>query len=102
MVYVDDLIITGFRYSFIDDFVKFLNFEFSLKNICDIRERNTMFGAKPISSSAKPGSRLVQFCDPLPDPSLHRSVVDALQYVTITRPEISYVVNNLSVHAYSH
>jgi len=29
------------------------------------------------------------------DPSLYRSVVGALQYTTITKPELSYVVNKV-------
>jgi len=31
------------------------------------------------------------------DPSFYRSVLSALQYVTVTRPELSYVVNKVSV-----
>lgn len=33
--------------------------------------------------------------DPLADPSMYRSVVGALQYATITRPEISFAVNKV-------
>ena len=31
--------------------------------------------------------------EPLPDPSLYRSIVGASQYVTITRPDISFGIN---------
>ena len=34
--------------------------------------------------------------EPIPDPKLYRSIVGALQYATITRPEISYSVNKVS------
>lgn len=31
--------------------------------------------------------------DPLPDPTLCRSMIAALQYVTLTGPDLSFVVN---------
>ncbi|XP_030502842.2 uncharacterized mitochondrial protein AtMg00810-like [Cannabis sativa] len=34
--------------------------------------------------------------DPVPDPHLYRSLIGALQYAVITRPEIAYVVNKVS------
>ncbi|KAH0765486.1 hypothetical protein KY285_001357 [Solanum tuberosum] len=52
-----------------------------------------MADAKPISSPIEPGSRHILSGDPLSDAHLYRSVVGDLQYVSITRPEISYAVN---------
>ncbi|CAM8975689.1 unnamed protein product [Rhodiola kirilowii] len=40
-------------------------------------------------------TRLVKAGDPLHDPHLYCSVVGALQYVTITRPALSYAVNRV-------
>ncbi|XP_062118816.1 uncharacterized mitochondrial protein AtMg00810-like [Humulus lupulus] len=37
-----------------------------------------------------------QGSDPVQDPQLYRSLVGALQYATITRPEITYDVNRVS------
>lgn len=54
-----------------------------------------MAEAKPISSPALPGSRLLAGGDPFRDQHLYRSVVGALQYATITRPEITYAVNRV-------
>ncbi|WMV09995.1 hypothetical protein MTR67_003380 [Solanum verrucosum] len=121
LVYVDDLIITGSDSDFITTFIHTLDQQFSLKNlgslnyflgievsptsygiilsqgryIRDLLRRTNMVDAKPISSPTEPGSRLILFGDPLPDAHLYRSVVGALQYVTITRPEISYAVNRV-------
>ncbi|XP_019068193.1 uncharacterized mitochondrial protein AtMg00810-like [Solanum lycopersicum] len=50
-----------------------------------------MADAKPISSPTELGSRLILSGDA----HLYRSVVGALQYITITRPEISYAVNRV-------
>ncbi|CAM8962810.1 unnamed protein product [Rhodiola kirilowii] len=121
LVYVDDLIITGSRSADISQFVTLLNTTFALRDlgalhyflgielhrtsqfitlsqkkyIRDLLIRSHMEDAKPISTPAEPGSRLVKNGDPLPDPHLYRSVVGALQYVTITRPELSYAVNRV-------
>lgn len=84
LIYVDDLIITGSNSSFIDEFVRYFNSVFSLKDlgalnfflgievhrslssrllsqrkyILELFERSKMTGAKPIASPAEPGSRL--------------------------------------------
>jgi hypothetical protein len=39
--------------------------------------------------------------DPCKDPSLYRSVIGALQYATLTCPDISYSVNKLSQYMHS-
>ncbi|XP_017188282.1 uncharacterized mitochondrial protein AtMg00810-like [Malus domestica] len=52
--------------------------------------------AKPISTPVPSGQKLsVYVADPCVDPVLYRSVVKALQYLTITRPDLSYVVNQV-------
>lgn len=55
-----------------------------------------MTGAKPISTPAISGSKLsAHEGTPLKDPSSYRSVVGALQYLTMTRPDIAYAVNQV-------
>ena len=65
------------------------------KHILDLLERSKMLRAKHIASPAEPGSRLHIGGDPLSDTQLYRSTVGALQYVTITRPEIAYYLNRV-------
>ncbi|WMV28863.1 hypothetical protein MTR67_022248 [Solanum verrucosum] len=121
LVYVDDLIITSSDSDFITTFIHTLDQQFSLKDlgslnyflgievsltsngiilsqgryIRDLLRRTNKADAKPISSPTELGLRRILSGDPLPDAHLYRSVVGALQYVTITRPEISYAVNRV-------
>lgn len=47
------------------------------------------------------GISLVSTGSPFSDPSLYRSLVGELQYLTITRPDLSYVVNHVSQFLHS-
>jgi hypothetical protein len=65
--------------------------------IVDLLHRAKMVGAKPYNSPCISGSKLSKFDgDPLPDPSLYRHLVGALQYCTLTRLNIAFSVNQLS------
>jgi hypothetical protein len=55
-----------------------------------------MEDAKPLSSPAVSGKRLsIHDGDLLPDPTTYRSTVGALQYLTLTRPDICFSVNQV-------
>nr|KYP58716.1 hypothetical protein KK1_014136 [Cajanus cajan] len=55
-----------------------------------------MLEAKPISTPMVSTSKLSKHgSDTLTDSTFYRSVVGALQYATITRPEISFAVNKV-------
>ena len=64
------------------------------KYIHNLLTRTTMIEGKATLTPSALGKPL-SFSDgePLPDPSLYRSIVGASQYVTITRPDISFFVN---------
>jgi hypothetical protein len=55
-----------------------------------------MDSAKPASTPCTPAVKLSRFVgDPLADPSEYRHIVGALQYCTLTGPDIAYSVNQL-------
>jgi hypothetical protein len=55
-----------------------------------------MIGAKPLNCPSSSGPKLSFVTgNILPDPTDYRRVIGALQYCTITRPDIAYSVNQL-------
>ena len=123
LVYVDDILITGNNKFLIDSFISRLSSTFALKDlgslsyflgievfrtksgmhlsqagyINDLLKRTNMQHCKsspsPASSSIQLGSDIGSSFS---DTYLYRSTIGALQYVTITRPELSFIVNKLS------
>lgn len=119
LVYVDDIIITCNSSSFIQTITNKLHKVFALKQlgsldyflgievkaqtdgslllsqgkyIRDLLTKTNMTGATPMVSTAK----LTKIGSPnFSDPTLYRFVVGALQYVTITRPELCFSVNKV-------
>ena len=55
-----------------------------------------MANCKPCSTPLSAGAKLTKLGSPFSDPSLYRSTIGALQYLTYTRPDISFSVNKLS------
>jgi hypothetical protein len=65
-------------------------------------EKANMQGAKSNSTPMATGKVLSKFDGAtFDDPHLFRSVIGALQYVTITRPDISFVVNRVSQYMHA-
>nr|KYP50410.1 Retrovirus-related Pol polyprotein from transposon TNT 1-94 [Cajanus cajan] len=123
LVYVDDIIITGNNSSTLQNIIAQLNSAFSLKDlgrldfflgievksntdgsltltqskyIRDLLNRTNMENSNPISSPMVSGCKLSRTgSEKFLDVTLYRSVVGALQYATITRPEISFSVNKV-------
>ncbi|CAN6712145.1 unnamed protein product [Malus baccata var. baccata] len=66
------------------------------KYALDLLTRTKFTNAKPISTPVSSGQKLSAYVgDPYANPEMYRSVVGALQYLTITRPDLSYVVNQI-------
>ena len=63
--------------------------------IRDLLTRTKMTDCKPSPSPSDTTFQLSKHGETFDDPSLFRSIVDALQYATITRPEISFSVSRV-------
>ncbi|XP_060971854.1 retrovirus-related Pol polyprotein from transposon RE1 isoform X2 [Cannabis sativa] len=123
LVYVDDILVTGSHLSLISKLVADLNHTFALKQlgslhyflgieayrdstgiylsqskyVADLLNRLKLTGTKPCSTPAAPRQTLSRSeGEPMDDPSLYRSTIGALQYLTLTRPDIAYIVSKLS------
>lgn len=55
-----------------------------------------MIDSKLVRTPLAPNDTFILKGTPFHSPNLYRSLVGALQYLTITRPNISYYVNQLS------
>ena len=119
LLYVDDIIITGNCHDFIQKIIDSLNLHFHMKDmgalsyflgisitttsnclklyqsryIADILDCYNMSSCKLVTSPATTQKLSKLEGLPLSDPSLYRSMVGALQYITLTRPDISFAVN---------
>ncbi|VFQ90248.1 unnamed protein product [Cuscuta campestris] len=68
----------------------------------DILERAGMTTCRPISTPVDTKAKLSGTSGTLAaDPALYRSIVGALQYLTFTRPDISYSVQQLCLHLHA-
>jgi hypothetical protein len=128
LIYVDDIIITGSDSVTIQTLISKLQHEFPLKDlgplhfflgiqasrtptglhlcqakyIHSILTRTNMLEAKSAKSPSSSGSKLSKFDGTqLPDPTEYRQIVGALQYCTLTRPYISFSVNQLCQHMHA-
>lgn len=55
-----------------------------------------MLDCKPVSNPMSPSTKLSTFdSTSVEDPTLYRSVVDSLQYLLFTRPDLAFSVNRI-------
>ncbi|KAG9442665.1 hypothetical protein H6P81_018519 [Aristolochia fimbriata] len=120
LVYVDDIIVTCSSPLDIHELVQQLQRKFSVKDLGpllyflgievtrisnglhiaqtkytrDLLTRLDLTEVKPLSTPVVAGSKLSKYeGTPLVDPTTYKATVGALQYLTRTRPDIQYVVN---------
>jgi hypothetical protein len=123
LVYVDDLILTRSSLGAIDDLIHTLSLNFHMKDlgelnfflgislarvtdglhlsqsryISDLLAHTKKSNAKPITSPMVATTSLNQFSSSaFSDVTLYHSTVRVLQYISLTRPDIAFVVNKVS------
>ena len=126
LIYVDDILITGNNPRQMSRLITKLGTLFSMKDLgplnyllgvevkydgnnmhlcqskyaLDLLSRTKFTEAKPISTPISSGQKLSAHVGyPFDKPEMYRSVVSALQYLMITRPNLSYGVNQLTKYA---
>ncbi|GKB26617.1 ribonuclease H-like domain-containing protein [Tanacetum coccineum] len=68
------------------------------KYATEILERAHMVGCNPNRTLVDTESKLGDDSDPVYDPTLYRSLAGSLQYLTFTRPDISYAVPQICIY----
>ncbi|KAI5328775.1 hypothetical protein L3X38_028172 [Prunus dulcis] len=128
LVSVDDLLITGNNSTLVAKFIQLLATRFSVKDlgslhyflgvevlptatglflsqqkyIHDLLVNAKMDGAKAVSTPlSTTDSLMLHDGSPLTDPTPYRRLVGGLQYLSLTRPDISFAVNKLSQFMHS-
>lgn len=123
LIYVDDFLITGSSEALLHRLVSFMGVHFAMKDlgplhyflgieasfqgstlllsqtkyIVDLLRRSHMDLAKPVLTPCTTGQKLSrEDGEPLLDPTEYRRTVGALQYLTLTRPDISFAVSQVS------
>ena len=123
LVYVDDIIMTGTCSHTLNHIISSLKSEFMLKDlgtleyflgmettwiadgllltqqkyILDLLHKAQMGDCKGISTPATPKDKMSAIQSrPMSDPTLYRSIVGGLQYLSLTRPEVCYSVHKVS------
>ncbi|KAH9682071.1 retrovirus-related pol polyprotein from transposon RE2 [Citrus sinensis] len=123
LIYVDDILVTGSSSAQIEGIITLLGSEFALKDlgdfnyflglevtpssaglhlsqtkyVGDILQKAHMLDSKGCNTPMSVADKLYKDKGTLfENPSLYRSVIGSLQYVTLTRPDIAFTVNKLS------
>lgn len=123
LVYVDDLILTGNDSAFLNRVIDSLGTKFSLKDmgdlsyflgvevlrsskgcflsqrkyVVDLLTRHNMLDSNPVETPKAASTRLHLADGSAPaDASVYRQALGGLQYLSFTRPDISFAVNKLS------
>jgi hypothetical protein len=122
LLYVDDIVLTASSAALLQQTISAIKQEFAMTDLrplhhflgvsvqhqtgrlfltqhqfaLDILERAGMVDCKPVSTPVDTHAKVsVEFGPPVADPTHFRSLAGALQYLTFTRPDIAYAVQQI-------
>jgi hypothetical protein len=124
LLYVDDIVLTASSQTFLDHIITLLCFEFSMtdlvllhhflnivvlcdssglclsqrKYIIDLLSRVGMLDCQPSRTPVDTSLKLFGDGEPFSDVTLYHSLTGALQYLTLTRPKISFSVQQARLY----
>ena len=124
LLYVDDIVLTGSSSELLSRIISALGSEFAMSDLGDLHyflgisatrtstglflsqqkyateilERANMQNCKPASTPADLSAKFDGSGPPVEDPTLYRSLAGALQYLTFTRPDITYAVQQICLY----
>ncbi|GJT81817.1 ribonuclease H-like domain-containing protein [Tanacetum coccineum] len=124
LLYVDDIVLTTSSTVLLQRFITLLHGEFAMTDLdslnyflgisaqrlksglflsqskfaAKILERAHMQHCNPCKTLVDTESKLGSDGDPVSDPTLYRNLASALQYLTFTRPDISYAVQHICLY----
>ena len=125
LLYVDDIVLTASSQHLLQNIIRSLQQEFAMKDLgvlhhffgvsveprpsglflhqrqyaLDILERAGMTNCKPCANPVNTEGKQSEVEGPsVADPTAYRSLAGALQYVTFTRPDITYAVQQVCLH----
>ncbi|KAL4587848.1 hypothetical protein LXL04_000722 [Taraxacum kok-saghyz] len=124
LLYEDDIILTGSSPQLLTRITDILSSEFSMTDLSDLHyflgvsatrsksgmflsqekyateilDRASMTNYKPARTPADLSAKFDSSGPPVADPTLYRSLAGALQYLTFTRPDISYAVQQVCLY----
>ncbi|GJU35577.1 ribonuclease H-like domain-containing protein [Tanacetum coccineum] len=124
LLYVDDIVLTASFEILLQQIIRSLHKEFSMTDLCllnyflgisvtrdssglflsqkkyavEILDRAHMVNCNPSRTPIDTESKLGSDGDPASDPTLYQSLAGSLQYLTFTRPDISYAVQQACLY----
>ncbi|GKD86994.1 ribonuclease H-like domain-containing protein, partial [Tanacetum coccineum] len=124
LLYVDDIVLTASSESLLQQIIRSLHQEFAMTDLSSLNyflgisvtrdssglflsqkkyaiellDRAYMDHCNPSRTPIDTESKLRSDGDPVSDPTLYRSLAGSLQYLTFTRPDISYAVQQVCLY----
>jgi hypothetical protein len=94
LLYADDIVLTASSTALLQHTISALKWEFTMKDLGPLHHFwGSPYNIWPIDSSSFSASS-----PPVADPTQFRSLAEGLQYLTFTRPDIAYVVQQICLH----